>query len=154
MEVQLELYTDGASKGNPGRAGLGLVLKYGPHEKEYSEGYRKSTNNRMELLAVIRGLELLTKPNQTITVFSDSKYVTDAINKKWILGWIKKNFKGVKNPDLWKRYLQVSRQHHITFIWIKGHNNHKYNERCDQLAVKAAEQPKLIDTYYEQLSKK
>lgn len=154
MKANLELYTDGASKGNPGSAGLGLVLKYGTHEKEHSEGYRKSTNNRMELLAVIRGLELLNQPNQTITVFSDSKYVTDAINKKWIYGWIKKNFKGVKNPDLWQRYLQVARFHKVKFVWIKGHNNHKYNERCDQLAVKAAEQPKFIDTYYEQLQSK
>lgn len=149
MTPTVELYTDGSSRGNPGPAGYGLVLKYGNFEKEFSKGFRRSTNNRMELLAVIVGLELLTRPNQTVTVYSDSKYVTDAINKGWIYGWIKKDFKNVKNPDLWKRYLQVARHHKVEFEWIKGHNDHPYNEKCDQLAVNAAKAPTKIDHNFE-----
>lgn len=149
MTPTVELYTDGSSRGNPGPAGFGLVLKYGNFEKEFSKGFRRSTNNRMELLAVIVGLELLTRPNQTVTVYSDSKYVTDAINKGWIYGWIKKDFKNVKNPDLWKRYLQVARRHKVEFEWIKGHNDHPYNEKCDQLAVNAAKAPTKIDHNFE-----
>lgn len=149
MTPTVELYTDGSSRGNPGPAGFGLVLKYGNFEKEFSKGFRRSTNNRMELLAVIVGLELLTRPNQTVTVYSDSKYVTDAINKGWIYGWIKKDFKNVKNPDLWKRYLQVARRHKVEFKWIKGHNDHPYNEKCDQLAVNAAKAPTKIDHNFE-----
>lgn len=149
----VELYTDGSSRGNPGPAGYGLILKYGRHEKEYSEGFRKSTNNRMELLAVIKGLELLTSPSQNVTVFSDSKYVVDAVEKNWLTMWVKKGFKNVKNPDLWQRYLRVSQKHTISMIWIKGHNNHAYNERCDKLAVNAALTPSAIDEYYEQMDK-
>lgn len=153
MQKVVELYTDGASRGNPGPAGYGLILKYGTIEKEFAQGFRTSTNNRMELLAVIKGLELLTRPKQHVIVYSDSRYVTDSINKKWIFGWIKKNFKGVKNPDLWKRYLTVAKFHTVEFVWIKGHNDHPYNERCDKLAVKAALSPTAVDQYFEQLKK-
>lgn len=150
MKQTVELYTDGASKGNPGPAGYGLILKYGKYEKEYNKGFRRSTNNRMELLAVIVGLEMLTRPNQNVTVYTDSKYVADPINKGWIYGWIKKDFKGKKNVDLWKRYLKASKAHQVQFEWIKGHNNHYYNEKCDQLAVQAALEPTQIDHVFEQ----
>ena len=151
MEPKVELYTDGSSRGNPGPAGFGLVLKYGTFEKEFSKGFRRSTNNRMELLAVIVGLEMLTRPKQHVIVYSDSKYVTDAINKGWIFGWIKKDFKNVKNPDLWKRYLKAARKHKVEFEWIKGHNDHPYNEKCDQLAVNAAKAPTKIDHNFEKM---
>ena len=151
MNETVELYTDGSSRGNPGPAGFGLILKYGPYEKEFSRGYRRSTNNRMELLAVIVGLEMLTRPNQKVMVFTDSRYVSDTINKGWIYGWIKKDFKGKKNVDLWKRYLKVAAKHKVEFQWIKGHNEHPYNEKCDQLAVQAAKAPTKIDHIFEQI---
>ncbi len=146
----VELYTDGSSRGNPGKGGYGAILKYGPHEKEISAAFRKTTNNRMELLAVIVGLESLTKPGCEVTVFSDSKYVVDAVEKKWILGWEKINFKEKKNPDLWKRFLQIYRQHKVRFKWIRGHNDHPYNERCDVLATVAADSgPWQVDEGFE-----
>lgn len=152
MTHQVHIYTDGAAKGNPGKGGYGVVMEVpnSRYRKEFYEGFRLTTNNRMELLAVIVGLEKLKNPNTKVLVVSDSKYVVDAVNQKWILGWEKKNFKGVKNPDLWIRFLKVYRKHQVEFKWIKGHNNHPQNERCDQLAVFAASQDKLsIDSYYE-----
>ncbi len=140
----VEIYTDGAARGNPGRGGFGTILKYGAHERELSGGFKLTTNNRMELLAVIRGLEALTRAGLTVTVFSDSKYVVEAVEKKWILGWQRTNFKGKKNPDLWKRYLLAAAKHHVKFVWIKGHNDHPYNERCDVLATTAADSGQLM----------
>jgi ribonuclease HI len=120
------------------------------HRKEFYEGFRYTTNNRMELLAVIVGLEKLKNPNMSVLVVSDSKYVVDAVEKKWVFGWEKIGFKGKKNPDLWKRFLKVYRQHQVNFKWIKGHNNHPQNERCDELAVYASGLPNLsIDVFYE-----
>jgi len=151
--VQVELYTDGSSRGNPGPGGYGAILKLGKHEKELAEGYRKTTNNRMELLAVIKGLEALTKDGVEVTVYSDSKYVVESVEKKWVFGWEKKNFKDKKNPDLWKRYLAIARKHHVKFKWIKGHNDHPYNERCDVLATSAALGSKLlVDEEYEKIA--
>ncbi len=148
--MHIFLYTDGAAKGNPGPGGYGIVLEAGQHRKELSQGYQLTTNNRMELLAVIVGLEALKNPGQTVTVVSDSKYVVDAVEKKWVFGWEKKGFKGKKNPDLWMRFLKVYRKHQVHFKWVKGHNNHPQNERCDQLAVAAAEaRGLLIDQGYE-----
>ncbi|MBX2846540.1 MAG: ribonuclease HI [Saprospiraceae bacterium] len=147
---RVEIFTDGASRGNPGPAGLGIILKYGQHEKEISLGFRLSTNNRMELLAVIMGLEALKKPNQNVLIVSDSKYVIDAVEKGWVFGWMRKNFKNKKNPDLWKRFLTIYKVHNVEFLWVKGHNDHPYNERCDQLAVDAALSPTEIDKVYEE----
>ena len=144
------LFTDGAAKGNPGKGGYGLVLLSGSHRKEFSEGYRLTTNNRMELLGVIVGLEALKKEKTIITVYSDSKYVVDAVEKKWVFVWEKKNFGKKKNPDLWIRFLKIYRKHAANFIWVKGHADNKENNRCDILAVKAAEGDNLkIDTWYE-----
>ena len=149
---QIHIYTDGAAKGNPGPGGYGVLMELvgTPHKKEFYEGFRHTTNNRMELLAVIVGLEKITQPKMSVLVVSDSKYVVDSIEKKWVLGWEKKGFAGRKNSDLWKRFLKIYRQHTIDFKWIKGHNNHPQNERCDQLAVFASEQKVLsIDAFYE-----
>jgi len=144
------LFTDGAAKGNPGKGGYGLVLLSGSHRKELSEGYRLTTNNRMELLSVIVGLEALKKEKTIITVYSDSKYVVDAVEKKWVFVWEKKNFGKKKNPDLWIRFLKIYRKHIVNFIWVKGHADNKENNRCDMLAVKAAEGDNLkIDAWYE-----
>ena len=144
------LYTDGAAKGNPGPGGYGLVLLSGNLRKEVSEGYRLTTNNRMELLSVIVGLECLKKEKTIVTVYSDSKYVVDAVEKKWVFSWEKKNFTKKKNPDLWVRFLKSYRKHVVKFIWIKGHANIKENERCDQLAVRAAESNDFqVDIWYE-----
>jgi ribonuclease HI len=154
---EVHIYTDGAAKGNPGKGGYGVVMELvgTPHKKEFYEGFRLTTNNRMELLAVIVGLEKLKNPNMKVLVISDSKYVVDSVLKNWVLGWEKKKFAGRKNPDLWKRFLIVYRKHQVDFKWIKGHNNHPQNERCDQLAVMASMQPKLsIDEYYETIGSK
>jgi ribonuclease HI len=142
--MKITLYTDGAAKGNPGPGGYGVVLLSGKHYKELNEGYRMTTNNRMELLAVIIGLEALKKENQQVQVFSDSKYVVDAVEKGWLFGWEKKAFKGKKNPDLWKRFLIIYRKHQVKFNWIKGHAGNTYNEKCDELAVAAAESIDLL----------
>lgn len=142
--MKITLYTDGAAKGNPGPGGYGVVLLSGKHYKELNEGYRMTTNNRMELLAVIIGLEALKKENQQVQVFSDSKYVVDAVEKGWLFGWEKKAFKGKKNPDLWKRFLRIYRKHQVKFNWIKGHAGNTYNEKCDELAVAAAESIDLL----------
>lgn len=146
----IEIYTDGASSGNPGPGGYGVILRSGDHYKELSAGYRKTTNNRMELLAVITGIEALKKPNQEIMIYSDSKYVIDAIEKKWLYSWYQKGFKDKKNKDLWLRYIEVSKPHRIRFNWVKGHAGHPENERCDELAVAASKQPSLlIDSVFE-----
>lgn len=138
------MYTDGASRGNPGPGGYGVVLKYGAHRKELSEGFRKTTNNRMELLAVIKGLEALTREGIPITVYSDSKYVVEAVEKGWLWGWVKKNFKDKKNPDLWKRFIPAYKRNKVKFKWVKGHAGNAENERCDELAVQSAEGPNLL----------
>ena len=132
------MYTDGASKGNPGPGGYGTVLKYYHHRKELSEGYRLTTNNRMELLAVIKGLEAITKDKQEVTIYSDSKYVVEAVEKGWLWNWVKKGFKDKKNPDLWRRFIELYRKHKIKFVWVKGHAGNQENERCDELAVQSA----------------
>ena len=148
------MYTDGSAKGNPGKGGYGVVLISGKHRKELSCGYRLTTNNRMELLAVIVGLESLTRARETVTVFSDSKYVVDAVEKKWVFGWETKNFNNKKNPDLWIRFLKTYRKHNVSFKWIKGHANNIENERCDYLAVESSEkEPLKADDWYEKSKK-
>ena len=137
--MKVTLYTDGAAKGNPGPGGYGAVLMAGKHYKELSEGFVRTTNNRMELLAVIVGLESLKKEGMQVQVYSDSKYVVDSVEKKWVFGWEKKAFKGKKNIDLWKRFLVIYKKHQVTFNWVKGHAGNLYNEKCDELAVMAAE---------------
>ena len=144
------IYTDGAAKGNPGNGGYGVVMISGSYRKEISEGFVLTTNNRMELLSVIVSLENLKKEKTSATIYSDSKYVVDSVEKKWIFGWEKKNFAKKKNPDLWIRFLKIYRKHNVKFVWIKGHTNIKENEKCDQLAVAAAESSNLIkDVWYE-----
>jgi len=146
----IEIFTDGASSGNPGPGGYGVILRSGQHYKELSEGFRKTTNNRMELLAVIKGLEAIKVPKQDVMIFSDSKYVIDSIEKRWVYGWVQKGFKDKKNKDLWLRYLEVSKLHNIKFTWVRGHNGHPENERCDVLAVAAGKQKDLlIDSVFE-----
>ena len=152
MQHEVHIYTDGAAKGNPGNGGYGVVMELvgSPYKKEFYEGFRLTTNNRMELLAVIVGLEKLKNPKTKVLVVSDSKYVVDAVEKKWVLKKKKKNFSGKKNPDLWIRFLKIYRKHQVDFKWIKGHNNHPQNERCDELAVMASMQEKLsVDAFYE-----
>ena len=152
MNHQVHIYTDGAAKGNPGNGGYGVVMELAGsnYKKEFYQGFRLTTNNRMELLAVIVGLEKLKQPNQKVLIISDSKYVVDSVEKKWVFGWEKKNFSGKKNPDLWMRFLKAYRKHQVDFKWVKGHNNHPQNERCDALAVMASGLPTLsIDTFYE-----
>ena len=142
--MKVVIYTDGSAKGNPGNGGYGVVMIYGSYRKEISEGFELTTNNRMELLSVIVALENLKKSNQSVMVYSDSKYVVDAIEKGWLFGWHKKGFKGKKNSDLWRRFLSVYRNHTVKFHWIKGHAGNKYNEMCDLLAVQAAESSNLL----------
>lgn len=152
--VHIEIYTDGAASGNPGPGGYGVVMKYQTQRKEMSQGYRLTTNNRMELLAVIVGLESIKKPGIPVVVYSDSKYVVDSINLGWVFGWVKKGFKDKANPDLWKRFLQIYPKHQVKFIWVKGHASNVENNRCDELAVAASKDKHLlIDEGYE-LSKK
>ena len=151
-KMKVTIYTDGACSGNPGVGGFGTILTFVDannvkHEKELSEGYKLTTNNQMELLAVITGLEALKKPCDVI-IYSDSKYVVDAFNNKWIDGWIAKGWKTagkspVKNSDLWKRLLKAKEKHNVEFIWVKGHAGHEYNERCDTLAVNACKKENL-----------
>jgi len=151
MQKDIIIYTDGAARGNPGPGGYGVVLMSGPHRKELSEGFRKTTNNRMELLAVITALKALKKPGSNVHIYTDSKYVSDAINLGWVFNWEKKSFKKKKNIDLWKRFLELYRQHNVSISWVEGHANIKENERCDELAVQASKQSKLmIDRGYEQ----
>ncbi|MES2138690.1 MAG: ribonuclease HI [Bacteroidota bacterium] len=135
----ITIYSDGASRGNPGPGGYGAILIFGTLRKELSEGFRLTTNNRMELLGVIAALEALKKEETAVTVYSDSKYVVDSVEKKWVFGWEKKNFKEKKNSDLWIRFLAVYRKHKVKFVWVKGHHTNKENNRCDELAVAAAQ---------------
>lgn len=146
----IRIYTDGACRGNPGPGGYGAILTYKSKMKEMSEGFRKTTNNRMELLACIIALETLKKEGSMVEIYSDSKYVCDAINKKWLSGWIAKGYKKVKNPDLWMRFHKIYKQHKVTFHWVKGHAGHPMNERCDVLAVNASMGAMLkVDINYE-----
>lgn len=137
------LYTDGAASGNPGPGGWGAVLVCGGHRKEMSGGFRRTTNNRMELLAVIKGLEAIRWQNATVEVWSDSQYVVKALTEGWLENWIRKDFKKVKNPDLWQRFVPLYRAHKVSFHWLKGHAGHPENERCDKLAVAAYSQAEL-----------
>lgn len=146
----IELYTDGSSRGNPGPGGYGVILKYKGLSKQISQGFRLTTNNRMELLAVITGLEALTRTDLPVVVYSDSKYVIDGIEKGWALGWQKKGFEGKKNPDLWKRLLALVRKYKVRWVWVKGHAGHPENELCDEMAVAAAMGKNLLtDHEYE-----
>lgn len=147
----IKIYTDGASRGNPGRGGLGVVLIWGKHTKELSKGYRLTTNNRMELMAVIAALEALKKNNLELVIYSDSNYVVKAVMEGWLKKWIRTNFKGnIKNRDLWERYQELSANHHIHFKWVKGHAENIFNNRCDILATAAADGNNLlIDEGYE-----
>jgi len=149
--ANITIYTDGSALGNPGPGGYGIILISGSHRKEVSQGYKLTTNNRMELLSVIVALEMLKGEGHHVTIYSDSKYVVNAIEQKWLFEWQKKNFKKVKNPDLWQRFLRIYPKHHVRFVWVKGHANNKENNRCDELAVKAATTPPLLrDEWYEQ----
>ena len=148
--MSITIYTDGSAKGNPGNGGYGIVMMSGAYRKELSQGFRLTTNNRMELLAVITAIESVKKEGSEITIFSDSKYVVDAVEKKWVFGWEKKNFNKKKNIDLWVRFLKIYRKQKVSFVWVKGHANNKENERCDVLAVQAAESKNLLtDQWYE-----
>ena len=147
--MKIEIFTDGSSKGNPGAGGYGIVMRYGDKEKEYSEGFRRTTNNRMELLAVIKALEKLKRYDIPVIVYSDSKYVIDSIDKGWVFNWVKTGFRGKKNADLWRRYLDLHSKFDIEYSWVKGHAGHPENERCDVLATSATYNN--IDTIYESL---
>ncbi|MBL7891694.1 MAG: ribonuclease HI [Bacteroidia bacterium] len=146
----IHIYTDGSARGNPGPGGFGIVLISGHHRKEISQGYKHTTNNRMELLSVIVALEMLKRDGSEVTIYSDSKYVVDSVEKKWVFGWEKKGFKGKKNADLWKRFLRIYPKHKVHFKWVKGHADNPENNLCDELAVTAAMgQRLLIDEGYE-----
>jgi ribonuclease HI len=150
MMLPISIYTDGAAQGNPGKGGYGIVMISGHFRKEMSQGYRHTTNNRMELLSVIVALEALKIPGSEVFVYSDSKYVVDSVNKGWVFNWAKKGFAGKKNMDLWRRFLLIYPKFKVKFIWVKGHASNVENNRCDQLAVAAAKSGKLlIDTIYE-----
>lgn len=146
------MYTDGASRGNPGRGGYGTVLIYKNHRKELSAGFRMTTNNRMELMAVIAGLEAIKKEGMKIKIYSDSQYVVDAVNRGWIWTWERKQFKDKKNEDLWRKFIELYKKHDIEISWIKGHSGIPENERCDALAVSEADGGNLmIDEGYESI---
>lgn len=136
--LPIEIFTDGSSRGNPGPGGYGVILRCGEHYKELSAGFPQTTNNRMELMAVIAGLEAVKRPNAEIVLYSDSRYVVDSVNKGWVFGWERKNFEKRLNADLWIRFLSVYRRHRVRFVWVKGHADNPMNNRCDQLAVAAA----------------
>ena len=145
MDEIVRIYTDGACSGNPGPGGLGVILMYKDKVKEISEGYKHTTNNRMELRAVIRGLQMLKKKGLSIEVYSDSKYVVDSVEKGWVFNWEKKGFVGRANTDLWKKFLELYDEHTIKFIWVKGHASNEFNNRCDVLAVGGYKNKILID---------
>ena len=147
----IQIYTDGACSGNPGPGGFAVILRCGSYEKEISAGYAVTTNNRMELLAVITGLEAVRWELADVTIWSDSSYVVDAVEKGWVFSWERKGFAKKANPDLWTRFLAVYRRHHVRFVWVRGHNGHPENERCDRLAVAASQGPGLLtDSGYTQ----
>jgi ribonuclease HI len=143
--TKITVYTDGSALGNPGPGGYGIVMISGKHRKDFSQGYQLTTNNRMELLAVIVALENIKNPGAEVTIYSDSKYVVDAIEKSWVFMWEKKGFKKKKNPDLWRRFLKIYSIHQVKLIWVKGHAGTPLNERCDQLAVEAANSTNLLE---------
>ena len=145
------IYTDGSSRGNPGPGGYGAILIWGNHRKELSQGFRLTTNNRMELMAVIEGLKAIKKNTLPVTIYSDSQYVVNAVEKGWLKTWIKTDFKGgKKNPDLWKAYFKIAQNFTIKFVWVKGHSTNQYNNRCDELATAAADSKDwLVDEGYE-----
>jgi len=145
MRKKITIFTDGAAKGNPGPGGYGVVLQTDKHKRELSEGYKLTTNNRMELLAVIKGLEELKIKGSEVVVYTDSRYVADAVNKGWVFEWERKSFRKKKNSDLWKRFLKIYRQHNVTFRWVEGHSGIEGNERCDRLAVEASGKEKLLE---------
>ena len=145
MAAEITIYTDGSALGNPGRGGYGIVLLSGPHRKELSQGFRLTTNNRMELMAVCVALEALRFRGSNVTVYSDSKYVVEAVNQNWLAGWERTGFKGKKNPDLWMRFLRIYRRHRVRFVWVKGHASTVENNRCDELAVAAASSENLLE---------
>lgn len=148
--MRITIYTDGSSLGNPGPGAYGIVLKAGKHRKELAQGFRKTTNNRMELLAVIIALETLKKANSVADIYTDSKYVCDAVEKGWVFNWQKQNFKKKKNKDLWQRFLKIYPKHQVKLHWVKGHAGNIENERCDKLAVNAAQSSAfLVDEGYE-----
>lgn len=148
---QLVIYTDGSSRGNPGPGGYGAILKWGSVEKELSKGYRLTTNNRMELMAVIAALESLKRDKLNILIYSDSKYIVNTVQQRWITNWIATNFKGKKNKDLWLRYHELAQLHNIRFEWVRGHADNRYNNRCDELATEAADGTALeVDEGYEE----
>jgi len=155
-ETKLIIYTDGAARGNPGPGGYGAILMYGDRVKELSAGYRLTTNNRMELMAVIAALEALKKKNISLTIYTDSQYVLNSVVKKWLDNWIRTDFKGgKKNKDLWMRYYQLAKDYTINFVWVKGHAENVYNNRCDELATAAADGKNLlIDEGYEKIETK
>ncbi|MFZ2287342.1 MAG: ribonuclease HI [Bacteroidales bacterium] len=149
MTDEVTIYTDGACSRNPGPGGFGVVLISGRHRKEISGGFRLTTNNRMELLAAITGLEALKRDGTAVRLHTDSQYLVNAVNKGWLFNWELKRFAKKKNSDLWIRFLEVYRRHRVTLIWVKGHNNDPGNERCDTLAVAASKGPLLNeDTGY------
>ena len=146
----IKIYTDGAAQGNPGPGGYGVIMQYKEHIRELSQGFRLTTNNRMELLAVISGLEAIKKEGIPVAIYSDSEYVINAVEKGWLWGWEKKNFNKKANPDLWQRYIPLHRKFTPKFHWVRGHAGHPENERCDYLAVQAARSyDLLVDEYYE-----
>jgi ribonuclease HI len=146
---QLIIYTDGAARGNPGNGGYGAVLHWGNTIKEISQGYRHTTNNRMELMAVVAALQMLTRPGLDIVIYTDSAYIVNSVEKKWLFGWVKKGFVGKKNEDLWRLFLKEYKKHTIKFVWVKGHASNKWNNRCDELATSAADSGDLLeDTGY------
>lgn len=153
---KITMYTDGASRGNPGPGGYGVILMRGDLRKELSQGYRLTTNNRMELMAVIAGLQALKKEGQDVIVYSDSQYVVKAVSEGWLKNWIATNFKGgKKNRDLWEEFAELASKHTLKFQWVRGHADNPFNNRCDELATEAADgHPLLIDEGYEEERKK
>jgi ribonuclease HI len=151
LSQEVVIYTDGSSRGNPGPGGYGTILMYGNKRKELAQGYRRTTNNRMELMAVIAGLEAMKKTGLHITVYSDSQYIVKAIKEGWLNKWMATNFSGgKKNKDLWVRFYDLFKKHHVKFVWVKGHADNPLNNRCDELATAAADGRDLIvDEGYE-----
>jgi ribonuclease HI len=141
---EIVIYTDGSARGNPGPGGYGVVMIYGKHRRELSQGYEMTTNNRMELLAVIRGLQALKRNDLPVKIYTDSRYVSDAVNKGWVFNWEAGGFKKKKNPDLWREFLEVYSKYNVTFVWVKGHTRIPENERCDRLAVEASDGNRLL----------
>ena len=150
MSKQLIIYTDGAARGNPGPGGYGVVLNWGGTIKELAQGFRLTTNTRMELMAVVVGLSILTREGVDVVIYSDSSYVVNSVEKGWVFDWVKKGFKGKKNEDLWRQFLVYYKKHRVKFVWVKGHADNPWNNRCDELATAAADSRNwLVDEGYE-----